>query len=146
MRPHELETKLKTLRLGGMLQTLDVRRTQAEAERLGHVEFLALLLDDEIDRRQTEMLAQRLHRARFEEPKTLEDFDFHLQPPDPCRAAAQPGHLQLRRAWQWESVWAAAWRGALAARRSVRRWASLAGCVRLGHAHHRRRGLRPRRR
>jgi hypothetical protein len=39
MRAHELEAKLKTLRLGGMLQTLDVRRAQAEAERLGHVEF-----------------------------------------------------------------------------------------------------------
>jgi DNA replication protein DnaC len=84
MKPHELETKLKTLRLGGMLQTLDMRRTQAEGERLGHVEFLALLLDDEIDRRQTKMLAERLHRARFEEPKTLEDFDFTFNPQIPA--------------------------------------------------------------
>ncbi len=84
MRAHELEAKLKTLRLGGMLQTLDVRRTQAEAERLGHVEFLALLLDDEIDRRQSKMLAERLHRARFEEPKTLEEFDFSFNPQIPA--------------------------------------------------------------
>ena len=84
MRAHELEAKLKTLRLGGMLQTLDVRRAQAEAERLGHVEFLALLLDDEIDRRQSKMLAERLHRARFEEPKTLADFDFSFNPQIPA--------------------------------------------------------------
>jgi DNA replication protein DnaC len=84
VNPHELEAKLKTLRLGGMLQTLEVRRSQAEDQRLGHVEFLALLLDDEIDRRQSKMLAQRLHRARFEEPKTLEEFNWSFNPQIPA--------------------------------------------------------------
>jgi len=65
VRPAELQAKLKTLKLGGILLTLEMRRAQAEDQRLGHVEFLALLLDDEIDRRQSKMLAQRLHRARF---------------------------------------------------------------------------------
>jgi DNA replication protein DnaC len=80
----ELQTKLKTLRLGGMLQTLDLRRRQAEESRLGHIEFLALLLDDEIDRRQSKMLAQRLHRARFEEEKTLEEFNWSYNPQIPA--------------------------------------------------------------
>ena len=84
MRPAELQTKLKTLRLGGMLHTLELRRGQAEDQRLGHVEFLALLLDDEIDRRQSKMLALRLHRARFEEEKTLEEFDFSFNPQIPA--------------------------------------------------------------
>ena len=84
MRGHELEAKLKLLKLGGMLQTLDVRRAEAESERLGHVEFLALLLDDEIDRRQSKMLGQRLHRARFEEQKTLTAFDFSFNPQVPA--------------------------------------------------------------
>jgi len=84
MRPAELQAKLKTLRLGGMLHTLELRRGQAEDQRLGHVEFLALLLDDEIDRRQSKMLAQRLHRARFEEEKTLEEFDFSFNPQIPA--------------------------------------------------------------
>jgi DNA replication protein DnaC len=84
MRASELQTKLKTLRLGGMLQTLDVRRQQAEDQRLGHIEFLAVLLDDEIDRRQSKMLAQRLHRARFEEQKTLEEFDWSFNPQLPA--------------------------------------------------------------
>ena len=84
VRPAELQAKLKTLKLGGMLLTLEMRRAQAEDQRLGHVEFLALLLDDEIDRRQSKMLAQRLHRARFEEPKTLEEFDFSFNPQIPA--------------------------------------------------------------
>lgn len=84
MRPAELQTKLKTLRLGGMLHTLELRRGQAEDQRLGHIEFLALLLDDEIDRRQSKMLALRLHRARFEEEKTLEEFDWSFNPQIPA--------------------------------------------------------------
>lgn len=84
MRPAELQAKLKALKLGGMLLTLEMRRAQAEDQRLGHVEFLALLLDDEIDRRQSKMLAERLHRARFEEPKTLEEFDFSFNPQIPA--------------------------------------------------------------
>ena len=84
MNGAELTNKLKLLKLGGMLATLDVRQHQAEDQRLGHVEFLALLLDDEIDRRQTKMLAQRLHRARFEEQKTLEEFDWNFNPQIPA--------------------------------------------------------------
>jgi DNA replication protein DnaC len=84
MKPAELQTQLKTLRLGGMLHTLELRRAQAEEQRLGHLEFLALLLDDEIDRRQSKMLAQRLHRARFEEEKTLEEFDWSYNPQIPA--------------------------------------------------------------
>jgi DNA replication protein DnaC len=84
MKPAELQTQLKTLRLGGMLHTLELRRGQAEEQRLGHLEFLALLLDDEIARRQSKMLAQRLHRARFEEEKTLEEFDWSYNPQIPA--------------------------------------------------------------
>jgi DNA replication protein DnaC len=99
MRAHELQTKLKTLKLGGMLQTLEMRRAQAEDQRLGHIEFLALLLDDEIDRRQSKMLAQRLHRARFEEMKTLEEFDWSFNPQVPAeqlRNLATCGFLERR--------------------------------------------------
>lgn len=84
MRAHQLQTNLKALKLGGMLLTLEMRRAQAEDQRLGHVEFLALLLEDEIDRRQSKMLTQRLHRARFEEQKTLEEFDFSYNPQIPA--------------------------------------------------------------
>jgi len=99
VKPTELQTKLKTLRLGGMLHTLELRRAQAEDQRLGHVEFLALLLDDEIDRRQSKMLALRLHRARFEEEKTLEEFDFSFNPQIPAeqlRNLATCGFVERR--------------------------------------------------
>jgi DNA replication protein DnaC len=79
-----LTSQLKTLKLGRMLDTIDVRLLQARQDQLGYLEFLQLLLQDEIERRKNQSLRLRLQRASFEEPKTLEDFDFagnpHLNP------------------------------------------------------------------
>lgn len=48
---HHLTSKLKALKLGGMLDTLELRLEQARTDRLGYVEFLELLLEDEVQRR-----------------------------------------------------------------------------------------------
>src|SRR6266498_4103641 len=63
-----------------MLDTLEQRLAQARAGELGHLEFLQVLCEDEINRRQTKALTERVRRARFEEPTTLEDFDFSFNP------------------------------------------------------------------
>jgi hypothetical protein len=75
-----LTSQLKSLKLGRMLNTLDVRLLQARQDQLGYMEFLQLLLQDEIERRRSQSLRMRLQRAAFEEPKTLEDFDFAATP------------------------------------------------------------------
>jgi DNA replication protein DnaC len=75
-----LVSQLKAIKLGRMLDTLDVRLAQARDGQLGYLEFLQLLLQDEIERRKTQSLRLRLQRASFEEPKTLEDFDFPANP------------------------------------------------------------------
>lgn len=73
---HHLQSQLKTLRLGGVLETLDLRVHQAQKDSLGYLEFFQLLLQDEIERREAKKLNLRLSRAAFEEEKTLEGFDF----------------------------------------------------------------------
>src|SRR5512132_957520 len=75
-----LTASLRALKLGGMLDTLDARLAQARAGELGHLEFLEVLCEDEIARRQAGALRRRIRRARFEEPTTLEDFDFTFNP------------------------------------------------------------------
>jgi hypothetical protein len=45
-----------------------------------HLEFLQVLGEGEIARRQAKALRERVRRARFEEPTTLEDFDFSFNP------------------------------------------------------------------
>jgi DNA replication protein DnaC len=77
---HQLERTLRTLKLGGMLDTLEARLAQARAGELGHLEFLQVLCEDEIARRHAKALRERVRRARFEEPTTLEDFDFAFNP------------------------------------------------------------------
>lgn len=82
---HHLIDKLKTLRLGGMTETLELRTRQAQGDNLGYMEFLELIVGDEIDRREARKLKQRITKATFEEEKTLEGFDFSINPSVPAR-------------------------------------------------------------
>ncbi len=73
---HHLKEQFKTLRLSGFLETLDIRLQQAQTDSLGYMEFLQLLVQDEVERREAKKLNLRISRASFEEQKTLEGFDF----------------------------------------------------------------------
>ncbi len=75
-----LQNQLKTLRLGGLLETLDLRIQQAQKDSLAYREFFELLIQDEVERREAKKLNLRLSRASFEEEKTLEGFDFSCTP------------------------------------------------------------------
>ena len=73
---HPLLPKLRQLRLSGMVHTLDVRAAQALERQLAPTEFLALLLDDELERRSQKRLARRLAQSGCDGQKTLAHFDF----------------------------------------------------------------------
>lgn len=76
----ELPTQLKSLRLSGMLETLEVRHKQAIADGWSYVEFLSRLLEDEVERRAQKQLALRLRRGPLNTSKTLESFSFTFNP------------------------------------------------------------------
>jgi len=77
---HQLTPMLRTLRLSGILETLEVRNRQAVASQASFVEFLGLLVQDEVERRAQNALRLRLRRAAFDPTKTLESFDFSFNP------------------------------------------------------------------
>lgn len=79
-----LEQVLRTLKLSGMLHTLEARLAQARAGELGHIEFLQVLCHDEIGRRESQAIARRIRRAQFEQQATLEEFDFAASPKLPA--------------------------------------------------------------
>lgn len=83
-RTHQLEASLGTLRLSGMLDTLEARLGQAQAGELGYLEFLQVLCEDEIARREAAALERRVRAARFESAATIEDFDFSYNPKIPA--------------------------------------------------------------
>lgn len=95
MERHQLEGKLKTLKLSGMLATLEARLEQARAGDLGHLEFLEVLLEDEITRREAKALSGRIRRARFEAEVTLEEFDFAYNPQVPAPLIRDLGALRF---------------------------------------------------
>jgi len=68
--------RLKRLRLGGLLPTLPDRATAARQGNLSHLEFLELLRQDEIDRRDSHGLANRVAAAGFEEVVRLEQVTW----------------------------------------------------------------------
>ena len=72
----ELAHVLRQLHLTGMLDTLEVRLAEARAGRLGHVEFLEVLCQDELSRREAAAVTRRIRQAHFPREQTLESFDF----------------------------------------------------------------------
>jgi DNA replication protein DnaC len=76
----QLKYQLKSIRLSAMAEALPVRLQEARANDLPHLEFLALLLQDELDKRKERLLNRRMKAARFPEPKTLDEFDFSFNP------------------------------------------------------------------
>jgi DNA replication protein DnaC len=79
-----LAAALRELKLSGMLDTLDARLAQAHAGDLGHLDFLQVLCQDEITRRESTSLQRRIRAARFETPATMEGFDFATSPKLPA--------------------------------------------------------------
>ncbi|MGC8628405.1 MAG: IS21-like element helper ATPase IstB [Acidimicrobiales bacterium] len=84
MRAHQLESTLRSLALSGMLGTLEARLAQANAGELGFVEFLQVLCEDELQRRDTASIARRVRQAHFEQAYAIEDFDFSYNPKIPA--------------------------------------------------------------
>src|SRR5258707_7277976 len=79
-----LEKALRTLKLSGMLQTLEARLAQARAGELGHIDFPQGLCHDEIARRESQAIARRIRGAHFEQQLTLEEFDHGASPKLPA--------------------------------------------------------------
>lgn len=80
MLTHPLLPKLRQLKLSGMLNTLETRAAQATERQLTPTEFLALLLDDELERRNQQRLQRRLAQSGCHSQKTLVHFDFSAAP------------------------------------------------------------------
>jgi DNA replication protein DnaC len=80
MLTHPLLPKLRALQLSGMLLTLDTRAAQAAQSNLTPTEFLAILLDDELERRDQQRLQRRVTEAGVDPAKTLAPFDFAAVP------------------------------------------------------------------
>jgi DNA replication protein DnaC len=74
----ELERQLKRLKLPGLWHALDLRLAEAREGKLAHLDFLALLIQDELTSREDSMFGKRLKAAGFGVEKTFADFDYRF--------------------------------------------------------------------
>jgi DNA replication protein DnaC len=75
-----LRPKLSRLKLSGILETLDIRLSEAMEGKWDYTQFLLTLLCDEVERRDAKQLEIRLARSGMDPSKTLETFDFSFNP------------------------------------------------------------------
>ena len=94
--PHTaLAPVLRSLKLAGMLETLDARLAEARAGTLGHLEFLQVLCQDELARREAAAVSRRLRAAHLPSAATLEGFDFSYNPKLPTAQIRDLARLEF---------------------------------------------------
>lgn len=76
MLVHPILDKLHSLRLYGMLQTLEEQMKMPDIERLSFEERLGLLVDREMTQRQDRSFKARLKKASLRQNACVEDVDF----------------------------------------------------------------------
>ena len=77
MNQIELGAALRKLRLSGMTDTLETRLVEARAANMTPIDFLSVLVSDELVRRQDRLIERRLKHASFRDTgKTLDSFEF----------------------------------------------------------------------
>lgn len=63
-----------------MLETIEIRNQQAIADNISYLDFIELLIQDEVERRNMRQLERRLKKAGFSADMTIESFDFAFNP------------------------------------------------------------------
>jgi DNA replication protein DnaC len=76
----QLEHYLKVLRLPGILLHYQDLSDQATQKKLHYDEYLTLVLEAEVKRKQEVSVKTKVTTARFPYVKTIEQFDFSFQP------------------------------------------------------------------
>ncbi|WP_309500946.1 ATP-binding protein [Bradyrhizobium arachidis] len=85
----EIDRCLRQLRLSGIRDTLETRVLQAQDASQPFLETFCLLLQDELDRRQSRLIARRYEQSWLEEKLTLAEFDWSFNPKLPRQACFQ---------------------------------------------------------
>lgn len=75
-----LESQMQALKLKGMLTHYQEVTEKASQNNLSYTEYLSLLFEEELKRKNEGTVKTKINKARFPFIKTLEEFDFSFQP------------------------------------------------------------------
>lgn len=91
----ELEKALKSLRLSGMVATLQARALQVDSSEMNFIEGMSWLVQDELDRRRSRLLERRYSLSGLTERKYLKSIDWTYNPKLPKRDILELGTLKF---------------------------------------------------
>jgi DNA replication protein DnaC len=75
-----LKTKLRQLKLAGMVKSIDTRNKYAIDNKVSYIDFIELLIEDEYVNRKANSFGKRLNKSKINTQKGIDDFDFNYQP------------------------------------------------------------------
>ena len=76
----QIETKLRKLKLSGIVKSLELRNRYAIDNQLSYMEFIEQLLEDEMDNRKTNRMKKMQSKSKLAQNKNIEEFSFSYQP------------------------------------------------------------------
>jgi len=79
---HILRSNLKSLKMPGIMENLDIRLQQASETKMSYLDFLSLLIQDERSQRDSNQINKLLRQAGFGQERTFEGFDFSFNKND----------------------------------------------------------------
>lgn len=91
----ELERALRSLRLSGMIEPLQARALAVASHEMNFLEAFGCLVQDELDRRRSRLLARRFALSGLPERKDLKDFDWSYNARLPKRAILELATLKF---------------------------------------------------
>jgi DNA replication protein DnaC len=91
----ELHRALRSLRLSGMIATLEARAMQVSQHEMNFLEGLSWLVQDELDRRRSRLLDRRFSTSGLPERKDLNGFDWAYNPRVPKREVLELATLKF---------------------------------------------------
>jgi DNA replication protein DnaC len=77
---NQIKSKLRDLKLAGIIKTLDSRNNYALENKLSYMDFLELIIEDEYANRMANSYQKRFSKAKLSMQKTLQNYDFSYQP------------------------------------------------------------------
>ncbi|NCC71653.1 AAA family ATPase [bacterium] len=75
-----IKKNLSILKLAGIAKTFEDRISYANEQQISYVDFLRLLIEEELVSRKNNSLVKRIAKAKIPRLKKIEDFDFKFQP------------------------------------------------------------------
>ena len=75
-----LKTKLRQFKLAGIVKSLEIRNKFAIDNNISYLEFMELLMDDELVNRKANSFGKRLIKSKINTIKCIDEFDFNYQP------------------------------------------------------------------